>query len=471
MARALLVDDLGGSVGKSIGGLGGCSFAALSLVLTGVLLVAVGGVALGADSATIETVKGQKYRMADAVMADSITRYIDPTGDQLSRDGSPATDAPEWSDIKSVYLAGTRTPAKLRTKMQSDHPPGASDSFYGSIARPHAKDRIVFVAVQMAKGYPANARGQVVEVGIAGDAATPVQVTTDADMLAGLERFSLSGLFRNGALATGDTDIVGRQPGAEVADADYYNVDSGVFGFYDSKRATWYVVVPRAGDTDVITVSVHSTTGSGQVVDRLDLPDGGHFIDLVDPLGGFKAKAGLPRLSCRALETYSGTSGLVELSSADATLVRYTVGVDESVASKKAAELLAPAIAAAGPVEVALTPVASQAEPLTVEGQVDVAATGDTVTLTFEAPEGQWTFALAEGSELITPAGEAIMDHSSLTGPAGVRTGAGLDGFVAGDRSCLEVDGQATDASADGPAESADPTGSAEPAGSEEPAA
>jgi hypothetical protein len=441
MARALLVDDLGGNVGKSIGGLG-CALPALSLALTAVLLVAVSGVTLGADEAAIETVKGQKYRMADAVMADSITHYVDPTGDQLSRDGSPATDAPEWSDIKSVYLAGTRTPAKLRTKMQSDHPPGASDSFYGSIARPHAKDRIVFVAVQMAKGYPANARGQVVEVGIAGDAATPVQVTTDADMLAGLERFSLSGLFRNGVLATGDTDVVGREPGAEVADADYYNVDSGVFGFYDSKRATWYVVVPRAGDTDVITVSVHSTTGSGQVVDRLDLPDGGHFIDLVDPLGGFKAKAGLPRLSCRALETFSGAGGLVEVSDPEATLVRYTVGVDDTAGLKKAAQLLAPALDAAGPVSVVLSPVGSDAEPVTVEGELESSPEGNAVSLSFEAPAGQWSFALGDELELVTPAGESIVEHSSLTGPAGVRTGPGLDGFVAGDRACLSADAQ-----------------------------
>ena len=28
------------------------------------------------------------------------------------------------------------------------------------------------------------------------------------------------------------------------------------------------------------------------------------------------------------------------------------------------------------------------------------------------------------------------MDHSTLTGPAGVQTGAGLDGYVAGDTSC-----------------------------------
>ncbi|MEA2025729.1 MAG: hypothetical protein U9O18_03460, partial [Chloroflexota bacterium] len=58
------------------------------------------------------------------------------------------------------------------------------------------------------------------------------------------------------------------------------------------------------------------------------------------------------------------------------------------------------------------------------------------VSLTFEAPAGQWSFALADETELLTPAGESIIDHASLTGRAGVLTGAGLDGLVSGDPSC-----------------------------------
>ena len=92
-----------------------------------------------------------------------------------------------------------------------------------------------------------------------------------------------------------------------------------------------------------------------------------------------------------------------------------------------------------GPVEVTLTPVASEAEPLTVEGDLTVLSQMNVVSLTFEAPAGQWRFALA-GDELLTPTGEAIVDHLALTGTAGVLTGPGLDGFVAGDLSCA-VDG------------------------------
>ncbi len=413
-----------------------------SLVVATVLVLATAGAAAGADDgAAAGAVKGDKYRMADAVMADRIIRYTDPGADQLTTDGSPAASAPAWSDLKSVYVAGTRTPAKLRTKMKSDHPPGSSDSFYGSIARPRAKERIVFVAAEMAKQLPGDARGQVVEVGLAGEAATPVQVGTGGDTRAGVELFSLSGLFRNGAIATGDTDIIGREPFAEIDDADYYDTDSGVFGFYDSRKATWYLAIPRAADTDEITVSVRSTTGDGVVVDRLDLPDGGHFIDLREPLGGFDAKTELPRLACRSLETFSGEGGVIELSDVTATFVRYTAGVDASTGARKAAELLAPAADVAGPVPVSLTAVGSEAEPLVVDGELALSPGGRAISLTFEAPPGQWRFALADEPDLRTAAGERVVDHSSLTGPAGVLTGPSLDGFVAGDLSC--ADGEA----------------------------
>lgn len=424
----------------------------LPALIATAFVIGIASRALGADVPEVSTVKGEKYRMADAVMADQVTRYVDPNGDQRTSDGDPVA-APDWTDLTAVHVAGTRTPAKLRTKMQSDHPPGASDAFYGSDARPRAKDRIVFVAVKMGKRLPADARGQVVEVGIAGDRATPVQVGAESDTRAGLERFSLSGLFRNGAVATGDTDVIGKEPGAEVEDADYYDLDSGVYGFHDDKRATWYLAIPRVGDTDTISVAVHSTTAEGQVVDRLDLPGGGHFVDLRSPLGGFKAKAGLPRLACRGLETFSSAGGVVELDDVGSTQIRYTAGVDDTVGRNKTEELLAPAVEAAGPVSVVLTPVGSEETPLTVAGELSVVPEGNAVTLTFEAPEGQWSFALAE--PLTTPAGEAIVDHSSLTGPAGVLTRAGLDGYVAGDLSCVtnEPEGQSA-----GPASIADPS-------------
>jgi hypothetical protein len=428
------MDDRDDGLLVHLGRLAGCTVPLLAPILAAALVASGAGVALGADAAAVSTVKGDQVRMADAVMADRIIRYVDPSDDQLDSDGAPVR-APEWTDLEAVSVAGTKTPAKLRTKMQSDHPPGASDAFYGSEARPRAKARIIFVAVQMAARLPENARGQVVEVGIAGEAATPVQVGTGTDTRAGIERFSLSGLFRNGAIATGSTDVIGKAPGADIDDADYHGLDSGVYGFYDEKRRTWYLAIPRAGDSDVISVSVRSTTADGQVIDRLDLPGGGHFVDLREPLGGVGAKAELPRLTCRALETFSGSGGAVELSDPDSTQIRYTVGMDDSVGAAKTDQLLAPAVAAAGPVSVVLTSIGADDAPLTVDGELSLTAEGKGVLLTFEAPVGQWSFALED--ELTTPTGERIVDHSTLTGPAGVRTGAGLDGYVAGDLSCF----------------------------------
>jgi len=98
-----------------------------------------------------------------------------------------------------------------------------------------------------------------------------------------------------------------------------------------------------------------------------------------------------------------------------------------------------------------------------VEGQLSVSAAGDVVSLTFEVPDGRWAFDLADGLEPRTPSGEAIIDISSLTGPAGLTAGPGLDGFVAGDRSCLGSSadtGSGTDP-ASGTAASEAPAGSA----------
>jgi hypothetical protein len=260
-----------------------------------------------------------------------------------------------------------------------------------------------------------------------------VQAGTRDDTRIGVQRFELSGLFSNGAYATAATDVGGRQPGEDI---DYYNAESGVFGFYSPRRSTWYLIVPRAGDTDVITVSVRSSAGVGEVVDRLELPGGGHFIDLNGAAGGWGGKTGLPPLSCRSLEAYSAAGGSVDLGDPESTLVRYTAGVDGTVSAQDAARLLGPAIEAKGTVPVELTAVGSDAAPLTVDGELAVSPAGNAVSLTFEAPPGQWRFALATGADPRTPAGESIFDHSTLTGTAGVLTGPGLDGVVAGDVSC-----------------------------------
>ena len=70
------------------------------------------------------------------------------------------------------------------------------------------------------------------------------------------------------------------------------------------------------------------------VIDRLELPGGGHFVDLADATGGWDRKVGLPPLECRSLETFSAASG-VTLSAPDATLIRYAAGMPAALMPKR----------------------------------------------------------------------------------------------------------------------------------------
>ncbi|HSM33506.1 MAG TPA: hypothetical protein VK987_05415 [Anaerolineae bacterium] len=392
-----------------------------------------------APSGPIEVVKGVKYRMAKTKLADRVIRIDDAAGDPAFADGSPATGAPGWADVTAVYVAATTLPRKLQAKMAKDFPPGVSGAFYGNQAEWASGDEAIFVAVEMADRLPADVMGQQVEIGIGGDAATPLQAGTRLDTRAGVERFSLSGVFSNGSFATGTTDVSGRAPGAPI---DYYNTESGVFGYYDAKRATWFLLVPAATDSDSVVVSVRSSTAVGEVLDRLELPGGGHFVSLADPAGGWSGKSGLPPLGCRSLETFSADT-VADLSDPAGTRIRYSAGVgiaaspdDVPMDSDEQLALLGPAFDLAGTIPVAVTAVGSGQEPTVVQADLAVSAQQDAVSLTLEVPPGQWSFALAEGTELETPAGERIIDHTSLTGGAGLSTGPGLDGLVAGDLSC-----------------------------------
>ncbi len=432
--------DLGQGDGSSIGDLTRGALPAASL-LSAFLVAALAVPALAADKpSAISTVKGDDYRMASTKLADKLTRYADSANDQQRLDGTSEPDAPKWSDIKSVYVAPARMPPKLISQMNSDYPLGADRVFYGDGGTPVSKDRVVFVAVEMARKLPAGSLGQQVEIGFSGNAATPVQNGSQLDVWAGTETFTLAGLFSNGAYDVGTTDVSGRQPGLELEVDDYYDVESGVLGFYSPRNATWYAVLPRAGDTATIKVSVRSSTGVGSVIDRLELPGGGHFIDLRNPTGGYRPKTDGPLLTCRTLETFSGESGTIESLDPESNLVRYTAGVDPATDAAIAAELLAPAREAVGPVSVALTAVRGEGDPGSIEGELAITPAGNAITLTFEAPEGQWSFALDE-LELKTPSGESIVDHTPLTGTAGVQVGPGLDGYVAGSVACIEPTG------------------------------
>ncbi|MFI5292852.1 MAG: hypothetical protein ACHQ02_08295, partial [Candidatus Limnocylindrales bacterium] len=224
----------------------------------------------GPPLAAIASVNGNKLRMAKARVAKRLTRIDDAAADQANVDGTPALAAPAWSDLAAAYLAPLDVvPEKLLAKMDDAFPRGAAGAFYGKDADWSSLDRAVFVAVEVAEGRPPDSGFQQVEVGLDGDAASPVQVGSAADTRAGVERFSLSGLFSDGSESSGTTDVGGRQPGDPI---DYHNAESAAFGFYDARRSTYYIIMPLTRETQNVAVALRTGTEAGEVVDRLELP-------------------------------------------------------------------------------------------------------------------------------------------------------------------------------------------------------
>jgi hypothetical protein len=404
----------------------------------------------------IESLNGTRYKMASTAMAKRVTRIADAAEDQFTNDGAPALDAPAHTDLQQVYVASTAMPRKLLGKQAKDYPEGTAGSFYGADAAWDKGAPAIFVAAKMAAKRPGGAGGQQLEIGVDGDTANPVQVGSADDTLAGLERFSLSGIFNNGAWSSGSTDVSGRAPGEAI---EWYNTTSGAFGYYDTKRSTYYAIVPRTDDAAHVTVAVRSSTDQGEVIDRLELPGGGTLVDFKAAAGGFDGKAGLEPLTCRALETFSSESSDPTPTDPAATIIRYTAGVTAGTEAEAAAAMLAPTLDTSGLVGILLSEVGAEAAPLEVEAELAQVQGVDAVTLTMEVPAGQWTFEPAEGAQITLPNGEPLIDHGSLTGSAGVLTGPGLDGVVSGDPSCGWDDFEFPDE----PEESASETDAAEP--------
>jgi hypothetical protein len=378
----------------------------------------------------ISSVSGDRVRMAKARVAQRVARIGDPEADPLASDGTPVDDAPAYADLQAVYLAPIRVPSKLLARMDEDHPRGAADTFYGLDADWSSGDRALFVAIELADGRPPDAIQQV-EVGLDGDAAGPLTVGSAADTRAGVERFSLSGTFSDGSASSGTTDVSGRKTGEAI---EYYNAPSGVFGFYDGGQRTYYLVMPLAADARSVAVTLRTMTDDGEVLDRLELPDGGRLVLIEDPSAGYVGQEDSGRLGCRSLETYRATAGIGPMSDRGATLIRYAAGADPSLPPAEAQALLRALDAYDGTVPVTLRPLGDEGEPLTTEARLSRAPALGAFTLTMEVPAGRW--ALTADEDLRTPGGEALVDVRSLVGQGGVLIGDGPGGFVSGDATC-----------------------------------
>jgi len=130
--------------------------AVLATSLSGPVLAAKDDRKADADALppVIETIKGDKVKMAKAKIADRVTRIRDAASDQTSEEGEPVPGAPDWSDIATVSVAPIKVPGKLLKKMADDFPRGAVGAFYGKDAAPAMGDRAVFVAVELAGKRP-----------------------------------------------------------------------------------------------------------------------------------------------------------------------------------------------------------------------------------------------------------------------------------------------------------------------------
>src|SRR3970282_1662528 len=109
-----------------------------------------------------------------------------------------------------------------------------------------------------------------------------------------------------------------------------------------------------------------------------------------------------------------------------ATLIRYSAGAGAALPMTEAQALLAALDAYAESVPVTLERLDAEGGSVSVDAQLARAPALNAFTLTMEVPAGRWTFEAADGTELLTPAGEALIDPTSLTGRAGVLTGGGL---------------------------------------------
>jgi hypothetical protein len=393
----------------------------------------------------IATIPGGRYKMARTKVANDVTRIVDAAGDQRTLDGSPASGAEPWTDITAATVAPVKVPGKLVTRMFEDFPRGARGSYYGSDADWSKGDKAVFVAVELAAERPGGSVVQQVEVGLDGDRAGPSQAGGAADSRAGLERFSLSGTFSDGSESSGTTDVNGRLPGGAI---EFYNASSGVFGFYEAKSQTYFLIMPLTSDARSVTVALRSVTADGEVIDRLELPGGGHFISLDDATGGWDAQAGSPPLACRSLEALpmAATAASGATTEPGVSRIRYAAGADPALDASESRTLLAALDDAGETITLVLTPVAADegsdagedggTGQLTVDAALSRAPGLGAFTLTFDAPPGTWQVDVVDGEPLVTPAGEALVDTSSLVGSGGVRTGEDLLGLVAGDPTC-----------------------------------
>ncbi|MFV2062484.1 MAG: hypothetical protein ACC726_03100 [Chloroflexota bacterium] len=381
-----------------------------------------------ATATTIERVKGVKLKLAKAKVTKNWVRFKDPADDQVRRDGSPAPGAEPWTDLTTVSVARFGAVIKMLRVLGEDYPVGTAGTYYGADADWQAGQDAFYIVAKTAAKLPRDIEGGVqLIVTFDGEDAVPLRAGGLLGPYDGAQTFSLSGPFEGGAWASGTTDLGGWQRSEPIP---FYNGPSRDMGYYDRKAGTFMHVARVPKGATSATVTLRSEGADGEIFDELRLPSGGRFLGLDSTAWGLNVKKGGIPLACRSVEVLSGGSEGAEDIEAGSYAIRYTVGWQED-------EMLAEQVMALGDTTpVALTAVRSGEEPVLVDAAVAFDPRVNSATFTVPVPEGQWMFSSPEDAPLKTPGGQSVIDLRPLTGSAGLLTGAGLDGFVAGDASC-----------------------------------
>ncbi len=228
----------------------------------------------------IESIKGDEYRMAKRKMADRVTRLADAGGDPALRRRHPRGRAPPWSDISAVYVAPSRMPSKLRTKMAIDFPPGVARAFYGDEADWKTDDRLLRGCQDGREAAGGRRR--------AAGGGRPRRQRGRPPCRSGRSSTPASGSSASSSAASSATvrtrpappTSVTAQPGASHRVLQHR---LGCLRFLRSPSARPGTCSCPVRDTDLPSRQRAQQHRGRPVIDRLELPGGGHFIDLPTP--------------------------------------------------------------------------------------------------------------------------------------------------------------------------------------------
>jgi len=412
--------------------------AALSVALAAAVMSTAAAAVTAAEAQTeattdptatkLERVKGIKLKVAKAKVTKNWVRFKDPEGDQVTRDGSPVSGAEPWTDLTTVHVAHADAATKMLRVLSEDYPRGTANTYYGANVDWRSGQDAFYIVAKTAAKLPRDIEGGVqLIVTFDGEEAVPLRAGGLLGPYDGAQTFSLNGPFEGGVWQSGTTDLGEWEQSEPIP---FYNGPSRDMGYYDRKTGTFNHVARVPKGATSATVTLRAEGPDGEIFDELRLPSGGRFLGLDSTAWGLKVRnKGIP-LACRSVEVLVGGSEGAEDIDVGSYAVRYAVSWLED-------EKLAAQVAALGDTtQVALTAVRSGEEPTLIDAAVAFDATTNSATFTVPVTEGQWLFASPPDASLQTAGGQSLIDLRPLTGSAGLLTGAGLDGFVAGDERC-----------------------------------